>query len=128
MWLLGRRNGVYVADGRTNRIDAGRHSLGTRDRNTALENLKQLDRIRAVELGITDGEILNATSSEALSLEQGRKPYMQFVGRSAITGGAGKTTVKRYRAVFAKFLSFATRRHVIEWNQVTKKTLSDYAA
>ncbi len=127
-WLLGERNGVFVADGRSNRVDAGRHSLGTRDRSKALDNLKELDRLRAVELGLADRSVLNASGSEALDLEKGRDLYMQFVGRSAITGGAGKTTVKRYRAVFGKFLPFATKKHVTAWDQVTKNILSDYAA
>jgi integrase len=127
-WLLGDRNGVYTVDGRSNPIDAGRHSLGTRERNQALENLKELDRVRAVELGLADRGILNASGSDALALEKGRDLYMQFVGRPAIAGGAGKTTVKRYRAVFDKFLTFAMKKHVTEWNQVTKNILSDYAA
>jgi integrase len=127
-WLLGDRNGVYTVDGRSNPIDAGRHSLGTRERSKALNNLKELDRLRAVELGLADRMILNASGPEALNLEKGRDLYMRFVGRSAITGGAGKTTVKRYRAVFGKFLAFALKKHVTEWNQVTKNVLSDYAA
>jgi hypothetical protein len=32
IWLLGTRHGVYYADGRSNRRNAGRHSLGSRDR------------------------------------------------------------------------------------------------
>ncbi|HEY7422864.1 MAG TPA: tyrosine-type recombinase/integrase [Gemmataceae bacterium] len=44
LWLVGiRSNGVYYADGRSNKQDAGRHSLGTRDRETALQQLAQLD-------------------------------------------------------------------------------------
>jgi integrase len=128
VWLIGHRDGVFTADGRSNRVDAGRHSLGTRDRNQALENLKQLDRVRAVELGLADRGILNHSGSQALDLGQGRDLYMQFVGRPAITGGAGKTTVKRYGAVFGKFLPFAMKRHITEWNQVTKNILSDYGA
>jgi len=73
-WLLGDRNGVYTVDGRSNPIDAGRHSLGTRDRNHALENLKELDRVRAVELGLADRGILNASGSDAL----GVRPSIAF--------------------------------------------------
>ena len=90
VWLLGKRNGVFVADGRSNPLNAGRHSLGTKDRAEALERLKQLDRVRAVELGLADRGILNVSDSDVLDLEKGRDLYMKFVGRSAITGGAGK--------------------------------------
>ena len=41
-WLLGLRDGVYYADGRTNAPPAGRHSLGTKDYEQAREALKQL--------------------------------------------------------------------------------------
>lgn len=30
-WIISRLNGVWRADGRSNRINVGRHSLGTRD-------------------------------------------------------------------------------------------------
>ena len=42
-WRLFRRDGVYYADGR-----GGKHDLGTRDREKALETLHQLDEAKAV--------------------------------------------------------------------------------
>lgn len=128
IWLLGQRNGVFFADGRSNRIDAGRHSLGTRDRSQALENLKQLDRVRAVELGFARPEILSAADPEALDLSKGQALYMAFVSRPLITGGAGKRTQKRYRAVFQKFEKFALEQGVVTWNAVSKSLLTAYAA
>ena len=127
-WLLGQRNGVFFADGRSNRVDAGRHSLGTRDQSHALENLKQLDRVRAVELGLADPAILNAANPQALDLVKGELLYMDFVSRPLITGGAGKRTQKRYRAVFQKFRKFALENGVVSWNAVSKSLLTAYAA
>ena len=37
IWLLGQRHGIFVADGRSNKTDIGRHSLGTRDRKEAMQ-------------------------------------------------------------------------------------------
>ena len=127
-WLLGDRNGVYTVDGRSNPIDAGRHSLGTRERNQALENLKELDRVRAVELGLADPGILRTSDPQALDLKKGEELYLAFVARPLITGGAGKTTQRRYGTVFAKFRQFALENGVITWNGVTKNTLTAYAA
>jgi integrase len=127
-WLLGQRNGVFFADGRSNRVDAGRHSLGTRDRSQSLENLKQLDRVRAVELGLADASILKASDADVLGLIEGETLYMNHVGRPLIVGGAGKKTQKRYRAVFQKFRKFAVDNRVISWNAVTKNVLTSYAA
>jgi integrase len=127
-WLLGERNGVFFADGRSNRVDAGRHSLGTRDRNQALENLKQLDRVRAVELGLADSSILNAAEPALLDLNEGKVLYLNHVARPLIAGGADKKTQKRYRAVFEKFVKFALEIGVVTWNAVNKNALTSYAA
>jgi hypothetical protein len=102
-WLLGQRNDVFFADGRSNRVNAGRHSLGMRDRTQAIENLKQLDRVRAVEFGLADASILKALEPEVLDLKEGETLYMNHVGRPLIVGGAGKKTQRRYRACSKNF-------------------------
>jgi hypothetical protein len=63
VWLLGQRDGVYYADGRSNRPSAGRHSLGTRNYAEAVEALKQLDLVQAVALGRADGSLLAPQAS-----------------------------------------------------------------
>jgi hypothetical protein len=124
-WLLGQRNGVFFADGRSN---LGRHSLGTRDRFQAIENLKTLDRLKAVEFGLIERSFLDDRESQLLDLEKGRHLYMTYVRRPAVAGGAGETTYKRYRAVFGKFIPFAVGQGLTAWNHVTKNTLTAYAA
>jgi hypothetical protein len=127
LWLLGQRNGVFYADGRSNKIDAGRHSLGTKDYKEALEALKQLDLVRAVELGLADRAALK-TAQPLLSLEEGRRLYLAHVGRPALVGGARPVSVKRYRPVFDKFQRFAGEEGVMAWNQVGRRTLEAHAA
>ena len=57
-WRFFRRDGVYYADGRTNKYQLGKHSLGTRDREEALARLKLLDQQKAVEHGLISAAAL----------------------------------------------------------------------
>jgi hypothetical protein len=127
VWLLGQRNGVYYADGRSNRPSAGRHSLGTRNHAEAVAALKQLDLVRAVALKRADAALL-ATAPEQLSLAEGRRLYLEHVTRPRVVGGARPASAKRYRPVFDKFEQFARGEGVTCWNQVTRRVLEAYAA
>jgi integrase len=128
VWLLGQRDGIFYADGRSNQHDLGRHSLGTRDRNEALENLKKLDRVKAVEAGMADKAILGPSVTPPLTLAEGRQRYLDHVGRARVVGGARPQSVKRYRPVFDKFEVFAKDEDVAYWNQVDRRALEKYAA
>jgi integrase len=126
VWLLGTRNGVFYADGRSNTHDLGRHSLGTCDRNEALDQLRHLDLVKAVEVGLADDSLLKAARNNLLSLEDGRQRYMEYVARPAIQGGASPGTAKRYKAVFDKFAEFAAGAGIRYWQQVSKDVLGRY--
>jgi len=125
-WLLGKRNKVYVADGRGNSPSLGRHSLGTRDRADALTQLTQLDLVKAVENGVADASLLTAQRETLLLIGEGRRLYLEFVGRPTIQGGAGQSTLKRYHAVFDKFEAFAESQSVKYWQQINRKVLTNY--
>jgi site-specific recombinase XerC len=128
-WVLGRRNGVYFADGRSGGINLGRHSLGTRDRAEARRALDRLDAVKAVEHGRAPRSVLEETSTEELvTLEEGRELYLKHVNRPAVVGGAGGTTAKRYRAVLDKFVTFAREQGVSHWQAVSKQLAEAYAA
>jgi integrase len=129
IWLLGQREGVYVADGRTNRPGLGRHSLGTRDYQEAIAALQRLDLVKAIEHGLADRRLLDDPAGRALlSLEEGRCLYETHVSRPRVTGGAKPGTPKRYRAVFDKFLAFAREQGITAWDRVTTAVLQSYAA
>jgi integrase len=128
VWLLGQRGGVWYADGRTNRPSAGRHSLGTKDYDEALQALQRLDLVRAVDLGRADRSALAETPPGLLSLAEGRRLYLEHVSRPRVVGGARPASAKRYRAVFDKFEAFARGEGLTAWNQVNRRTLEDYAA
>jgi integrase len=127
-WLLGTRDGVYTADGRSNPTDGGRHSLGTRDRAEAIKRLSELDKVQAVELGLADRAILAGDEPERLNLDEGRRLYREHVQRPPVLGGTTAGTWKRYRAVLDKFIPFAQREGIHYWQMVSKRLLESYGA
>lgn len=126
-WLVGRRNGVYFADGRANQPPLGRHSLGTRDESEALEELKQLDLSMAVRQGLADASLLKTEAQQILSWIDGRKIYESHIKRPLISGGPRPATAKRYRPVLDKFIRFAEEQGRRTWNEVNRLMLDEYA-
>jgi integrase len=128
-WLLKKYRSIYRADGRSAHPSLGRYSLSTGDKTQALEELRDLDRIKAVELGKAPASMLETPGNElALLLEEGCQLYADHCQRPKIAGGPKATTWKRYRAVFDKFLPFARSIGVTTWNGVNKDVLIKYAA
>ena len=127
VWRLVNRSGSWYADGRSNTPDAGRHSLGTKDRQEALKMLTELDRVRAEDLGLISRSDQSNRQVRPLPLDEGRQLYEQHIARPRVTGGVRKSTQKRYRTVFDKFVPFAAAKGVTVWNGVTANLLSQYA-
>ncbi|MFP4105890.1 MAG: tyrosine-type recombinase/integrase [Phycisphaerae bacterium] len=127
-WKFYTRDGVFYADGRSNPVSAGRHSLGTRDRKEALELLRQLDAVIAVRKGLADKSILSDDSlaMPLLSIEDGVRQYLDYVARPAVAGGVSKKTRQRYACVFDKFTQFAHGRGIRYWQDVNQRTLEAY--
>ena len=111
-----------------NNRSPGRHSLGTKDRSEALEAVRQLDLVKAVEMGLADPKELEESVDNRLPLEKGISIYREHVGRSPVTGGTRPSTQKRYRAVFDKFQPFALGEGVQFSNDVSPRLLDRYAA
>jgi integrase len=129
IWLIGQRNGVWFADGRSsNKQDPGRHSLGTRDRAEAVIQLRRLDIVKAVQLGLADAGELATSTTSALHFDEGVRLYMAHVRRPRVAGGAGPATAKRYRPVFAKSVAFFREQGLAAWNEIKKPHLEHYAA
>ena len=128
VWTLLTRDGVWYADGRSNTPNAGRHSLGTRNRDEALRRLPELDRQRAEDLGLIARSPRDESSATPLPLADGRNLYEQHAARPRVTGGVRKSTQKKYRSVLDKFLPFAAGRGVTTWNGVTSELLCTYVA
>jgi integrase len=125
-WVMYQRDRVWFADGRSNSVNLGRRSLGTRDFEEAKKILEHLDLKMAVEHGLAQAEALTATTSVEISFRDGRTFYEEHVGRSRLLGGTRASSQKRYRAVLDKFLQFAKSKGLRSWNQVTAKVISNY--
>lgn len=123
-----RPSGMWYADGRANDPSPGRHSLETKDRDEALDAVRQLDLLKAVELGKADPKELETALDTRLPLAEGISMYKEHVARSPVTGGARPKTQSRYRAVFDKFEPFALEQGVRFWNDVSARLLDRYAA
>jgi len=125
-WTILTRDDVYWADGRSNTINAGRHSLGTKSREEAIGLLPRLDLTIAIEHKLAEAEALTPLIDDTLSLEVGRTLYEEHAARSRITGGTRKSTQKRYRAVYDKFLMFLESKGITDWHSVTTGILEQY--
>ena len=126
-WRLSRRSGVWYADGRTNPINVGRHSLGARDKAEALASLVALDEVCAVKFGLIEKKTTPATTTE-LPLAEGRRLYEEHIGRPRVTGGVKDSSKRRYRSVFDKFLAWAAKNEVSDFRRVDADALNRYAA
>ena len=125
-WRLRQRQGVWYADGRSNKRNLGRNSLGTRDYSEARKNLKELDLVKAQELGLAETPRIARIESTPLPLDQGWQLYREHYFRPRATGGIRKSSQKRYRAVFNKFIRFAKSKGIASWNRIDSKVVNEY--
>ncbi|MAT14405.1 MAG: hypothetical protein CMJ46_03955 [Planctomyces sp.] len=127
-WTIYTRNGVWQADGRSNAVDAGRNSLGTRDYEEARKELIQLDRQMAVDLGLAEKNILEAIDEPTISISDGISEYLADCQNPSIVGGVRPSTVKRYVAILDKFETFSRQTKLKYWSQVTNQVVKRYVA
>ena len=125
-WRMYRRDNIYYADGRGAEIGLRRLSLGTRDRDQALKNLRILDRRKAIEVGKIMREGSSATADGMLSIQEGLDIYKKHLDRPEVAKGVRPNTKKRYRPVMAHFTLFCDSRRISSWNEVTAEVLNDF--
>lgn len=125
-WTLLQRNGVFWADGRSNSINAGRHSLGTKIREEAVDALQHLDLTIAVQHGLADPELLEPQQGAELPLDLGRKLYEDHTKRPKVQKGIRKSSQKRYKAVLDKLFTFVNKRSITTWNRITTSVVEKY--
>ncbi|MEQ8209476.1 MAG: site-specific integrase [Lacipirellulaceae bacterium] len=90
--------------------------------------LPHLDTKQAEELGLIQRRKRKDGNVKLLTLSEGRTAYEQHLARPRVAGGVKKSTRKRYRTVFDKFVEFAEANQIATWNRVTEKELYGYAA
>ncbi len=105
---------------------AGRHSLGTRDRDEAIKFLVKLDKVVAADNGLID-RVEASREQRRLSIADGRKLFDDHNARPLVVGGTKNSTQKRYRAILDKFEAFAKEERISDWHQVSKNVLIKYS-
>ncbi len=107
IWLLSQRGKIYQADGRSNTINVGRHSLGTSIYQEAIDAVYELDRIKAVEHGLLHVDELDSQEKRSLSLLEGRQHYEADISSSLLTGGvrqSSQNATKQYSINSSSFV------------------------
>jgi integrase len=125
-WYLRRKSsGIYFADGRHNKgYDLGKPSLNTRDLADAIERLRLLDEVKAMDCGLIDQ--YSDEKIKNVLLEQGWDMYLAKCQQPEILDGISPESCKRYQAVRDKHLAFCRKRGHSNWSEITKKTTHDY--
>ncbi|MCA9032793.1 MAG: tyrosine-type recombinase/integrase [Planctomycetaceae bacterium] len=125
-WKLFKRGAVYYADGRTNSTNLGKHSLMAKEESEAINNLRLLDRAKAIELGLAQRESVTAESRRGLSLDSGWTKFLDHCDRPAVMGGVSHNTLKRYRAVRTKHVEFCNQQQIRDWSEIGREQTEAY--
>jgi integrase len=124
-WRLFHRDGVYYADGRGGKYHLGKHSLGTREREQALEKLRQLDEAKAAEIGVAQA-VPTAASSSTTTIAEGWRLFFEHCDGNSVMGGASAATIKRYSAVRDKHLQYCCKHGIERWENFNEQALRQY--
>lgn len=121
-------NGIYQADGRGNSPPLGQHSLGTRNYQEARQTLTRLDKVMARRLNPAAFEGQQSADRPPLSLAEGIADYLAYCRRPRSAKGCGKSTIKRYTAIFANASRFFSGLGITNWSQIRKREIEKYGA
>ena len=125
-WVLKSREGVWQADGRGNKLGAGRHSLRTRDLSTAKKVVHKLDEKMAEKLGLIRFARRENDVNFKLSIQQGVDIYFEFIERPKIAGGIADSTRKRYKRSINTFISHVESAPIQYWEQFDSPYLTNF--
>ena len=125
-WRLYKRNGVWQADGRSNKVNAGRHSLNTRDEKEARKLVHGLDEKMAAELGLIRFARLDNDVSFKLEIGEGLEIYLEHLNRPRVRKGVKASTKKRYLRVINRFKQFVAVARLQYWEQFNSQFLDSF--
>ena len=125
-WLLSQRGNVWRADGRSNNVDAGRHSLGTHDENEAKQLVHELDEAIAMKLGRIERR--SPTIRSGLTIEKAVERFRTDRSRPVSVGGVEPATMKRYNRILSKFEEFACRKHIRYVTEINSEVFDEYVS
>lgn len=128
-WKIYIRNGVYYVDGRSNGTNAGKLSLGTKNRDEAIKNLRILDMQMAARNGNAEAAAqLEHKSAKDISIDSGIELYLAHVKNRQQIEHRSPKTLARYKAILEKFQEFLTAyTQNTTWGQISDAVLEEYA-
>lgn len=126
--LRQRRNGYWQADSRGNKVEGGRHSLGTKDLDEAKRAVHLLDEQMAAKHGLISYQNLFNRNEYNLTVDTGFAAYQEHIERPRAAGGPKPDSRKRYERIMRAFRSFLEKEKIQYCEQITKKTLNAYAS
>jgi integrase len=121
-WRLRVRDEVWYADGR--KAGLGKHSLGTKNYNEAVEQLRQLDQRMAADRGMIP--LRAELQASEITIPDGWTRFLDHRGRPQVMGGVTPATLKRYRPIRDKHIAFCDRRGIKFWSQVDKARTEEF--
>ena len=125
-WLIYLRDGVFQADGRSNTIDAGRHSLRTRQLEVAKKRIHKLDDKMAEKLGLIRFARRENDVNFKLTVKDGIEIYLNYIERPKIAGGIAESTRKRYKRSINSFSSYVAHDPIQFWEQFDAAYMTNF--
>ena len=125
-WLVYTRDGVFQADGRSNAIDAGRHSLRTRKLEIAKKRIHKLDEKMAEKLGLIRFARRENDVNYKLTVKDGIEIYLNFIKRPKIAGGIAESTRKRYKRAINSFVDYVDANPIQYWEQFDSPYMTSF--
>ena len=116
-WLIYLRDGVFQADGRSNTLDAGRHSLRTRQLEVAKKRIHKLDEKMAEKLGLIRFARRENDVNFKLTVKDGIEIYRNHIERPKLAGGIAESTRKRYTRSINSFSRHLEHDPIQYWEQ-----------
>ena len=125
-WLIYLRDGVFQADGRSNTLDAGRHSLRTRQLEVAKKRIHKLDDKMAEKLGLIRFARRENDVNFKLTVKDGIEIYLNYIERPKIAGGIAESTRKRYKRSINSFSSYVAHDPIQFWEQFDAAYMTNF--
>ena len=125
-WTMSRRENIWRADGRSNEINAGRHSLGTRDKAKARQVIYDLDEAMAMKLGLIERKA--PTIKSGLTIVNAISKFREHKGRPVSVKGVEPQTLERYNRILNKLESFAKKKHIRFVTEINQNVFDGYVS
>ena len=125
-WLISQRGRVWSADGRSNEVNVGRHSLGTYDINEAMQVVHDLDEQIAIKLGKLAKRA--PISKEGFTILEAIDRFRENKKRPLSVGGVEPQTLNRYERILNKFQNFIVARNVRFASEINQELFDEYVS